>query len=293
VVDAFTGAKLSEIITDTTQTNESLSGIGRISNYVEDGLRDNSTRYVYGGDLSGNLWRFDITSATRVRLGYTSATPGEQPIAVQPELARIRDGAGSWHRVVYFGTGRALGPNDITMADPSNDEAQGVYAVKDVGFDLELLTEDDAELVDQQIRDSTAAEIAAGDPTRQIDPLVAVDWQTQNGWFITTPVGERFTVDPGLQLGTLVIAGNIFEQGYCAPTGSTVLYQLDYRSGNVLKVSEYSAQIVGITQLQTRGGAGPIVIDPVFADGSTGNVAQAGGGLGAGNARRVSWREIE
>jgi type IV pilus assembly protein PilY1 len=301
VVDAFTGAELAEIITDDSQNNESLSGIGRISNYVEDGLRNNSTRYVYGGDLSGNLWRFDITAscsecddeAARIRLGYTSATPGEQPITVQPELARIRDGAGNWHRVVYFGTGRALGPNDITSSDPSNGEAQGVYSVKDTNDDLGLLTDSAAELVHQDIRDATDAEIAAGDPTRKIDPLLPVDWQLQNGWYITTPVGERFTVDPGLQLGTLVIAGNIFEQGYCAPTGSTVLYQLDYRSGNVLKVSEFSAQIVGITQLQTRGGAGPVVIDPVFADGTTGNVEQESPPGGASSARRISWREIE
>lgn len=301
VVDAFSGVKLAEIITDDDQADESLSGIGRISNYVDDGLRNNSTQYVYGGDLSGNLWRFDITAtcnecddeAARIRLGYTSSTPGEQPITVQPELARIRDGAGNWHRVVYFGTGRALGPNDITNVDPSNGVAQGVYAVKDTNADLGLLSDDASLLVAQEIRDSTDAEIAAGGPTRRIDPLVPVDWQLQNGWFITTPAGERFTVDPGLQLGTLVIAGNIFEQGYCAPTGSTVLYQLDYRSGNVLKVSEFSAQIVGITQLQTRGGAGPIVIDPVFADGTTGNVDQESPPGGAGSARRISWREIE
>lgn len=304
VVDAFTGIKLLEIITDDLETDESLSGIARVSNYVEDGLRNNSTQYVYGGDLSGNLWRFDInvascnecaTEAARVLLARTTSTAdaGVQPITVQPELARIRDASGSWHRVVYFGTGRALGPNDITNLDPSHGESQAIYAVKDTGTYLGVLTESGANLVSQTLREANAAEIAAGDNSRKIDSLTAVDWQVNNGWYVTTPDVERFTVDPGLQLGTLVIAGNIFEQGYCEPTGSTVLYQLDYKSGNVLKTSEYSAQIVGITQLQTRGGAGPVVIDPVFADGTTGNVAQAGAVGGGGSATRVSWREIE
>jgi type IV pilus assembly protein PilY1 len=304
MVDAFTGTKLLEIITDDLETDESLSGIARISNYVEDGLRDNRTQYVYGGDLSGNLWRFDInvatcnecaTAAARVLLARTTSTSdaGVQPITVQPELARIRDGAGSWHRVVYFGTGRALGPNDITDLDPSNGEAQAVYAVKDTGTYLGVLTDAGANLVSHTMREPTEAEIEAGNSSRRMDSPTPVNWQLHNGWYITTPDSERFTVDPGLQLGTLVIAANIHEQGYCEPTGSTVLYQLDYKSGVVLKTTAYGAQIVGITQLQTRGGAGPVVIDPVFADGTTGNVAQAGSSTGGGSATRVSWREIE
>ncbi len=63
VVDAFTGAELSDIATTTT-ANEDLSGIARISNYVEDGLKNNTTQYVYGGDLNGSLWRFDINAGT-------------------------------------------------------------------------------------------------------------------------------------------------------------------------------------------------------------------------------------
>ncbi len=292
VVDAFTGVKLSEIITDNSVNDENLSGIARISNYVEEGLIDNSTQIVYGGDLSGSLWRFDITASsnvgTSVRLARTtsSSTAGDQPITVQPELAKVRDGAGTYHKVVYFGTGRYLGLTDVASDAPSTDTAQGIYAVKDTGAYIGVLTDTGtSQLVTQTLN-------AAVDP-RVIDPISTVDWSTNNGWFVTTPVGERFNVDPGLQLGTLVIASNIPEQDYCKPTGSSVLYQLDYKSGNVLKTNEYDAQIVGITQLQTGGGSGPVAIDPVFGDGTTGNTAQVGGGGVAGAATRVSWREIE
>jgi len=155
----------------------------------------------------------------------------------------------------------------------------------DTSSDIGVFTSGGAKLV-KQVLDTDAT-------PRKIDPLATVDWQTNNGWYVTTPDNERFNVDPGLQLGTLVIAANIPEQDYCNSTGRSVLYQLDYKSGNILKVTEYQEQVVGITQLQTRGGAGPVVIDPVFGDGTTGNTTQISNSGGAGGVNRVSWREIE
>lgn len=291
VLDAFTGEKLSDIVTDNAVNDEQRSGIARVSNYVENGLTNNATQYLYGGDLDGALWRFDITASSNAGssqlLGRTAAAGTRvQPITVQPELAKIRDGAGTWHRVVYFGTGRYLGPNDITGSDPSNGKSQGIYAVVDTGSSVGVFSTTATSKLVKQTLDTSAT-------PRKINPLAAVDWQTNNGWYVTAPSNERFNVDPGLQLGTLVIASNIPEQDYCHSTGRSVLYQLDYKSGNILKVDEYQEQIVGTTQLQTRGGAGPVVIDPVFGDGSTGNTTQVNGGSGATGVTRVSWREIE
>jgi type IV pilus assembly protein PilY1 len=295
VLDAFTGTVLSDIITDNSVNDEQRSGIARVSNYVENGLTNNVTQYLYGGDLDGALWRFDITATVlgvpnkgvSQLLGRT-ATAGTrlQPITVQPELAKIRDGSGNWHRVVYFGTGRYLGPTDVTNSDPANGKSQGIYAVVDTGSSVGVFSDTAASKLVQQTLDTSVT-------PRVIKPLTAVDWQTNHGWFVTTPKNERFNVDPGLQLGTLVIAANIPEQDYCNSTGKSVLYQLDYKSGNILKVTEYQEQIVGVTQLQTRGGAGPVVIDPVFGDGSTGNTTQVNGGGGASGVTRVSWREID
>ena len=46
---------------------------------------DHITDYVYAGDLQGNVWRFDLTSATRDQLGGLRpvahcSSPGGQPI---------------------------------------------------------------------------------------------------------------------------------------------------------------------------------------------------------------------
>jgi type IV pilus assembly protein PilY1 len=290
VVDAFTGQKLSEIITSTTN-DEELSGIARIANLVTDGLRNNVTQYVYGGDLSGALWRFDISAGSAVKLGSTSATAGAQPITVQPELASIKVGATAY-TVVYFGTGRYLGTTDLSTGAPSTATAQGIYAVKDTGADIGVLTTTGANLVAQTLDSSVNPRTSTS---------TAVDWGTQNGWYVTTPVGERFNVDPGLQLGTLVIAANIPAADYCNPTGSSILYQLSYKSGAVLKTSTFQAQTVGTTQLQLGGSGsgsgnvhgGKVVIEVVLADGTTVNTDQVSSGGAAGTARRVSWREIE
>jgi len=289
VVDAFTGAKLSEIITSTT-ANEDLSGISRIANYVEDGLKNNITQYVYAGDLSGALWKFDITGSSNVgtvqKLASTSATAGNQPITIQPELAKVNG-----NTVVYFGTGRYLGPNDLAVGAPSSSVAQAIYAVKDTNTDIGVLTSAGANLVSQTLDDSTSPRTSTNN---------TVDWTTNNGWYVTTPVGERFNVDPGLQLGTLVIAANVPKTDYCKPTGSSVLYQLSYKSGFVLTTNVFQAQIVGNTQLQLGGSGdggsvvgGKIVIESVLADGTTMNTDQKGGGGAAGTAVRVNWREIE
>jgi type IV pilus assembly protein PilY1 len=59
VVDAFTGKKLNEFETKSV-ADPDVSGIAKINNWVLDTLLDNVTRYVYGGDLGGSLWRFDL-----------------------------------------------------------------------------------------------------------------------------------------------------------------------------------------------------------------------------------------
>jgi type IV pilus assembly protein PilY1 len=288
VVDAFTGERLSAIAADDVTTNENLSGMARISNYVEDSLVDNITRYVYAGDLAGMLWRFDINSGTSQLLGRTTtaADAGKMPITVQPELAKVRDGNGNVHRVIYFGTGRYLGTSDVST-HPSSGVQQAIFAVKDTDASIGVLTTASTMVTQTLNSGVTPRTSSASEP---------MNWATKDGWFMTVPTGERFNVDPSLQLGTLVIAANrvATNDDYCAPSGSSILYQLDFKSGNVLMTDIYtSAQIVGTTQLQTQGGAGPVVIDPVFSDGTTGNTQQRNSGSVAGSATRVSWREIE
>ncbi len=93
MVDAHTGVVLQDWTTGTA-ADSSLSGIAGIANWVDATLVDNSTQHVYGGDLDGNLWRFDIsTAAAPVKLAYFQKGGFRQPITHRPELGEVAFGS--------------------------------------------------------------------------------------------------------------------------------------------------------------------------------------------------------
>ncbi len=295
VVDAFTGAILNEYPT-TSAADPDQSGIAKINNWVLDTLLDNVTRYVYGGDLGGSLWRFDIEETVEAnsaqRLGRTSATVGEQPITVKPELARIRDNAGNYQRTVYFGTGRYLGFDDILSTAPSSSIAQGVYGVKDTGADIGVFSDPaGGNLVEQTlVYDETTP--------RTIDNPLPVNWATRNGWYMLLPVGERVNVDPKLQLGTLVLVSNVPEDSFCKFLGSSWLYKLDYLTGTAVNtatdevVGSYvsGSLATGLTLIRLPNKK--LIALVTLAD-TTVKAMELPVAPGAGAAlRRVGWREI-
>jgi type IV pilus assembly protein PilY1 len=294
MVNAVTGALLGTVQT-SAGTDPNQSGLAKLTGWVLDTLVDNSTQYFYGGDLAGNLWRFDINALAVQKMGQTSATVGAQPITTRPEVARVRDASGNYHRVVYVGTGRYLGAADMTGASTSEVNRQALYAVKDAGTDLGILTSAGADLVPQTLN-------AAVSP-RTIPSPQAVDWTTKRGWYVTIPLGERITIDPRLQLGTIAVVSNKPVDEYCSTGGSSWLYALDYRSGGAVTgqagnqvgflVDAY-AIATGVTIVRLPGDNGhassvqALINKP---DGTTTKqvpIDSAGGG----SVRRVGYREI-
>jgi type IV pilus assembly protein PilY1 len=294
VLDAFSGAKLSEYITDNSVNDPNLSGIGKINNFVINGLLDNTTQYVYGGDLSGALWRFDLNASSGTyaqRLGRTSATAGNQPITVRPELARIKDGAGNYYRVVYFGTGRYLGLTDLNSTAPSSNVAQALYAVKDTGADVGVLPTGGT-LVSQTLNSSVS-------PRRIDNPASPpVDWANKNGWYVTLPVGERVNVDPRLQLGTLVAISNDPNDDYCTIGGVSWLYAFDYASGAPVATANNKAVgfsignslSTGLTLIRTTTHKLVAIVTEADTTVQSMSVPVAAGTTGA--VRRLGYREI-
>ena len=295
VVDAFTGEKLNEFETDSA-ADPDVSGIAKINNWVLDTLLDNVTRYVYGGDLGGSLWRFDLEETDEDEaaqlLGKTSATAGNQPITVKPELARIKDSAGNYQRTIYFGTGRYLGFDDLKPAAPSSAIAQAIYAVKDTGSDLGVFSDPSGgNLVEQTL-------VVDATTPRKIDNPLPVDWATRNGWYINLPVGERVNVDPRLQLGTLALVTNVPKDDYCKFGGSSWLYKLDFATGTAVNtatdevVGSYigGSLATGLTLIRLPNKK--LIALVTLAD-TTVQAMDLPVAPGAGTAlRRVGWREI-
>lgn len=75
-------------------------------------MDDNTVQHVYAGDLSGNIWRFDINADTVSLLASVGSGGGTtQPVTSRVELGDILDSSGGQanQRAIYVGTGRYLG----------------------------------------------------------------------------------------------------------------------------------------------------------------------------------------
>jgi type IV pilus assembly protein PilY1 len=108
------------------------NGIGYVTSADLDG--DHITDYVYAGDLMGNLWRFDLTSATATSWAVTAgplfSTPTGQPITTAVTVASGATTAGSNTLIVSFGTGqRTQFTNTAPVAYQSG--TQSLYGVWD------------------------------------------------------------------------------------------------------------------------------------------------------------------
>lgn len=210
------------------------SNLGKISAWVDDGLNDNTIQRIYGGDMLGNVWRFDINNILPPagKDAFKLATlqgPGAyvQPITTKPELGLVGNKA-----VVFVGTGRYLGTSDL-----GDLGQQSVYAIKD-RLDATPLgiprSTTPCTFVSQTLT-------ALDANTRIITSNNAVDFDstTTCGWYIDfnpgnqTP-GERINIDMRLQLGVLALATNIPEQSVCNAGGSSFIYFFNYATGRNL-----------------------------------------------------------
>ena len=297
VLDAFTGAKLQEIIANGTVTDPNVDGIAKIANWVDDTLINNSTQYVYAGDLSGNIWRFDLTADAVQRLGSTSSVAGNQPITVKPELGLVKDGTGTSYKAIFFGTGRYLGFSDVASTSPSGSMTQTIYAIKDTGTDLGALQSSGAKLVAQTLNATTS-------PRTMATPA-AVDWATKNGWYVNLPIGERVDVDPALQLGTFVVASNVPDDSYCKVGGTSWLYALNYQTGGPVSTAAMggvsgneqivgtfmgNALTVGLSLIQLPGGKVVALVSKSDATVQSASVPVSPSA--SASPHRVGWREL-
>ena len=278
------------------------SGMSRISAYI-DSAQNNLATQVYGGDLYGNFWRFDLSALTasggtapvQLLATLTDASGNRQPITSRPEI-----GLPNGVRTLYVGTGAYLGVSDI-----STTQQQSMYAIKDP-----LTTTAAAAGLYGNPRGNTCSTAANATAcfVRQILPAgggsatssVSYPWTlaTMNGWYIDLPTsGERVDVDSTLQLGVLVFVSNSpSTAGACSIGGYSYLNYVGYANGvNVSNAT--SARLVlstsglssSATLTQTTNGT--ILAVTRTSDGSTGEnpIPPPPGNTGT---RRISWRRL-
>jgi type IV pilus assembly protein PilY1 len=95
---------------------------------------DHITDYVYAGDLQGNVWRFDLTSASPTNWvlspGPLFKTPAGQPITTQPILASAIVSGTLPQLMIAFGTGQRT---QFTNTSPAHyiSGTQSLYGIWD------------------------------------------------------------------------------------------------------------------------------------------------------------------
>ena len=118
---------------DTGLPPNGKNGIDYVSSADLDG--DHVTDYLYAGDSTGSVWRFDLTDSNAALWGKARrifTTEGGQPISTAVLTTSLADtGAGSANRVmVSFGTGRVV-PQTLTSAAIPAAGGHALYGVWD------------------------------------------------------------------------------------------------------------------------------------------------------------------
>ena len=319
VLNANTGALIRTISTGVGSA-ASPSGLARISAHSSSADTNNTTDAVYGGDLLGNLWRFDINNTiapagydAKLLVSFTDAAGNPQPITAKPTTATING-----KTVVFVGTGRYLGVSDLT-----DTQVETFYAVKD---DPAAATLGDPRLTASNFVRQTlsSASCPAGAPTTWCVPgqsvrtstSNAVDWDLKNGWYVDFVTGgERSVTDSSLVRKTLLfttIYPNNSTANACgtetADASASFLYALDYATGAAVQgtaaVSGVSLGNVIATRpivLKINGSIRYLIRTSRSASAQgAGQGTDMGGSAGgivpttppSGPTRRVSWREL-
>lgn len=327
ILDAFTGQQIAKLTAGDGQPARSSSwvntlictldffniwescanatdgynGLGQVTAIDRDGNGKADT--VYGGDLQGNLWKFDIRNASSS--AWTVALGGQPLVTAiasngqrQPITGGMRVSAGPGDGVmVYFGTGRYFveGDNDVAVTP----DVQSLYAIFDNGTPVVMANAaaKDTVLQRQWIQTATTSMIDT-DGNGSLDTSVTTRDISRNrvsyygggakrGWYLDLvvnnlagdasggdldPVGERFIATPRIQSGRVFFTTFSPTGDSCDPGGTNIVYALDLLSGsgalsNVRTLGSQAAACTGANcgAVQIEGGGAPITSTSVAA----------------------------
>jgi len=292
VLNAITGQVLYRISTGVGSSSDP-SGLNHINTWINNASVDNTITRVYGGDLKGNLWRFDVNGTIppdgREATLLAQAVDGNgvaQSITTKPELGEI-----GGLPFVYLATGRYLGTTDI-----ASTQTQTVWAIKDP------MTAATVTNLRSTLGQRTIANVGSG--TSAYRTVTATSCAIpSDGWFADLPdSGERVNVDIKLQLGTLIVASNVPVSNACNLGGYSWLNYFNYATGcavgnsanssvgqRVVDSSGTESLTAGSTIYRLPSGKTVVLVLP-----TTGNpiLAPTPFNTPAPTGKRVSWREV-
>ena len=297
VLDAYDGTILSKISTGAGDTTTP-SGLAKIAGWNEE-PPGNSVRYVYGGDLLGNLWKFDISSTTTAAIGTgdkvkfatlfstVAGTAGtEQPIMTTPVLGKV-----AGNRVVFIGTGKYLETGDLTTT-----QRQTQYAIKDDNSGSTFVNPRSQTTL--MVQQSMTTDVTNGTRSVGTPANPAPNFSTGRGWFVDLPdTGERINIDSQLVQGVLLVPSIVPSNTACSPGGTGWLNFLDYRTGAAVTSSgivsaKYDSTIVGVNVLYIDGEPVVEVVTSTNPTPKTDDDVTFPPSAGNFTGKRTLWREL-
>ena len=217
-------------------------------------LADNSKiiEYAYAGDLLGNLWKFDLASASSsswavayndganpaplFQARYVSVSPSVeiiQPITAPLEIGLHPNGG----YLIFFGTGKYF-----ETGDNGDTAVQSLYGIWDKG--ARIVETDRSTLVRQII----LAEPSVNGSNWRVVSKNPINWSTNLGWYVDlvtppyppgTAQGERVVSTPILRNGRAIFTTLVPSSDPCASGGTSWIMEVDMVTGGRLDYSVF------------------------------------------------------
>ncbi len=314
VLNAYTGAIIRDIPTGVG-TTAAPSGLSRIDVILSAPGLDATAVAAYGGDLLGNLWRFDINGAdtqltprwadigaigidAQLIATLHDSSGKAQPITSKPLLTLV-----GTTPVIIVGTGRYLGSSDLV-----DNSQQSLYAIKDPfpsGTTPSVAIWGDPRTQGtfvQQVQSVSTCPTGATTNTCTAGSSVvlttnnAVNWSTNGGWYFDfAHTGERVNTDPDIAMGTVVLTANIPTSSSCTVGGESYFYFINYLNGGSVTTTGVAGRKFG-----NETASNPKIVhtpngDKACIQGSAGGDPSCVGfetPKTYQTPRRVSWREL-
>jgi type IV pilus assembly protein PilY1 len=289
VVNPLTGVMIRDLTTGSG-TPANPSGLAQIAAFTSMTSNGSSqiADVIYGGDLNGDLWRFDLTNSNPANWSVSKlaslkdASGNVQPITSAPEIGIVNG-----KRLIMVGTGKLLELGDLT-----SNTVQTVYGIADP-MDASTITSLRSVLQQQSI---TVGAGQIGTTTS-----VSVDWSSKKGWYFDLPAGQIVNTDMSLAYGVLNITTNDPDQTQGCHGAMSYLYMIDYTNGGQLNgsyfpegLTPWASKVLGNSYASSPTVAitmsGKLTVLVHEADGKIvgGNVTPAN----ARNTTKVAWAEI-
>jgi type IV pilus assembly protein PilY1 len=250
---------------------------------------------IYAGDIKGNLWKFDVSSAAPSNWnvavsGMPLFAAGTQKPIISPPVVSFHPKGG---QLILFGTGKYLETGDTT-----NTSTQSVYGIWDNNAAATISA---ATLVQQTMADTADRRTATVNPIQYSSTI--------KGWYINLPIsGERVTGVPTLEDGIFVFNTIVPSASPCDFGGRGFVNAIDFLTGRMLAFPAFDINRNRVLGLEdglsagieigfSVGGStrirGSADSDTLVSSTAYGDLVQTTTTKGAAGLRgRITWREF-